>query len=583
MYKELNSQRHAIRFRRLFLETLSSGILNSKTTWRLAYRLNLTLLNSREVLASMAIVSAVFLFAMPFGSHELTLVQRLIYFATSVLTIFAGVFLFFLPFHFCVIKEWISGVISMAIVVVFTLFFAAACLAFYRDLYGLPLDISFWEIMLRVSPMVLSIFGTIHRLSPFTAKRLMRRNKRSNLTQLIDKSKRGQLIAVSVQENYVEVTTSAGTDLLRMSLAAAMKLIEPGIGLQIHRSHWVAISAVKSVDEQNRAVELINGQTLPVSTTYMPNLTLELSRKDNYSQLSGLFERKVGENSVLKSLSTPHKEAREKLDRMFLELHQGKAIDERVRVRIAYQIFRLSTTDFTYLGVQLTLFCGLAFLGTYGLYDLPWYQPPLFWALGYFFCFFVTVVAHVFVWYMDLKYGSKGWLGPVLLTFTEATSSGTVLYVLSLVLFGPVMVPYLVFLISSYFLHTLYAPIVHMIVREHQSFASWKTALNVPPIVLQLPFEVRGELVSISANGRAVDVATTTGTSTIKKKFSEAMKMIGDRKGIQVHRSHWVASEYIRGRSIKGGLNFVELKTGEYVPLAAANTGKLDVYLNKSG
>jgi DNA-binding LytR/AlgR family response regulator len=411
----------------------------------------------------------------------------------------------------------------------------------------------------------------------------MRRHKRNNLTQLISKSKRGQLISVSVQENYVSVTTSAGTDLLRMSLAAAMKLIEPGIGLQVHRSHWVAISAIKSVNEQNRTIHLVNKEEIPVSTTFMPNLTLELSRKDNYSQLSALFERDVTKSRVLNKLSSQHVDARKNLDRMFLEVYQGKSIDERLRVRIAYQIFRLSTTDFTYLAVQLVLFCGLAFLGTYGLFDLTWYQPPLFWALGYALCFFVTVVAHVFVWYMDLKYGSNGWFGPLLLTLAEATSSVTVLYLLSLVLFGPIMVPYLVFLISSYFLHSFYAPIVHMIVREHQSFSSWKTALNVPPIVLQLPFELRGELVSISANGRAVDVTTTTGSSTIKKKFSDAITMIGDRKGIQVHRSHWVASDYVQGRSIKGGLNFVEMKTGEYVPLAAANTVKLDAHLNRYG
>ena len=73
------------------------------------------------------------------------------------------------------------------------------------------------------------------------------------------------------------------------------------------------------------------------------------------------------------------------------------------------------------------------------------------------------------------------------------------------------------------------------------------------------------------------------GTSSDKKKFSDAINMIGERKGIQVHRSHWVASDYIQGRSIKGGLNFVEMKTDQYVPLVAANTVKLDAHLNRYG
>lgn len=83
---------------------------------------------------------------------------------------------------------------------------------------------------------------------------------------------RGRLLALSVEDHYVEVLTDKGRALLLMRLGDAIRETTPVAGVQIHRSHWVALDAVKRVvrREGRVAVELADGRRLPVSRGYLP-------------------------------------------------------------------------------------------------------------------------------------------------------------------------------------------------------------------------------------------------------------------------------------------------------------------------
>ena len=582
MLGETVAQSFAIRFRRLYLETISTDNIDTRTAWRLAKYVNCALWTSRETVTTGIIIFGMLLVAMPLGSETLPLVTRLTFFGLSAVSMFLGLFILLHPLHFLRIKLLTSSRVTVPIAGVLGVALSAACFVFWRDFLNVNLDFTFKEMTLRIAPLIMITFGVGFALSPYTGNRLMRRRNRTSLTGLINVQKRGQLISVSAQDHYVSITTSGGADLIRMTLSDAIALIEPGVGVQIHRSHWVALSAIQNVNEQNRTVTLINGDLLPVSAQFLPNLTLELSRKDNYNQQALLFARDITEMDVLTKMLRTNQQARAVLDQMFLSVFQGKPLNEIRRMQIALQIYRVSMTEPVFILMQLALFAGLAFLGTYGLYELPWYQPPLFWAFGYMLCGLVTIPAHVLVWYVDLKFGSKGWLGILLHTLTEGTLASAVLFGLSYLLFGPVMVPYFVFLLSTYVLHSFHAPVLHLCVREHQSFSSWKKALNIPPILLQIPYKNRGEIISISAKSRAVQVTTTAGKSIVKKKFIDSLKLIGELEGIQTHRSHWVATKFIIGRQIEGTSNFVELSTGDLVPLSVANVSKIDAQLQKT-
>ena len=63
------------------------------------------------------------------------------------------------------------------------------------------------------------------------------------------------------------MTTSAGSALLLMRLSDAIAEAGDTKGLQIHRSHWVALDAVRAVrrDGQRAVLTLTDGRDLPVS------------------------------------------------------------------------------------------------------------------------------------------------------------------------------------------------------------------------------------------------------------------------------------------------------------------------------
>ncbi|HTJ58080.1 MAG TPA: LytTR family DNA-binding domain-containing protein [Devosiaceae bacterium] len=85
-------------------------------------------------------------------------------------------------------------------------------------------------------------------------------------------ARRGRLLALTVQDHYVEVITEHGRALVLMRLSDAIRETGATAGLQIHRSHWVALDAVSRVIKADGrvAVELTTGDRLPVSRGYLP-------------------------------------------------------------------------------------------------------------------------------------------------------------------------------------------------------------------------------------------------------------------------------------------------------------------------
>lgn len=81
---------------------------------------------------------------------------------------------------------------------------------------------------------------------------------------------RGRLLALTVSDHYVEIVTDKGTSLVLMRLSDAIAETEGVPGLQVHRSHWVALDAVKRVYRKSGKLmlELSNGSEVPVSRSY---------------------------------------------------------------------------------------------------------------------------------------------------------------------------------------------------------------------------------------------------------------------------------------------------------------------------
>lgn len=86
--------------------------------------------------------------------------------------------------------------------------------------------------------------------------------------------KRGDLVALCVQDHYVEVITTKGRSMILMRLSDAMLECAPTQGLQIHRSNWVALDQVAEVSRtrDNASVLTRTGERLTVARQRLKDL-----------------------------------------------------------------------------------------------------------------------------------------------------------------------------------------------------------------------------------------------------------------------------------------------------------------------
>lgn len=82
---------------------------------------------------------------------------------------------------------------------------------------------------------------------------------------------RGKLLSLSVADHYVEVATERGKGLVLIRLGDAIGETTGVPGLQIHRSHWVALNAIRRLvrADGKPLLELTDGRRLPVSRSYI--------------------------------------------------------------------------------------------------------------------------------------------------------------------------------------------------------------------------------------------------------------------------------------------------------------------------
>ena len=83
-----------------------------------------------------------------------------------------------------------------------------------------------------------------------------------------------ELLHLRMQDHYVEASTAKGSELVLLRFRDALREVEGLDGLQVHRSHWVARTAVERPVRRNGRVflRLVNGAEVPVSRSFAPAL-----------------------------------------------------------------------------------------------------------------------------------------------------------------------------------------------------------------------------------------------------------------------------------------------------------------------
>ncbi len=100
----------------------------------------------------------------------------------------------------------------------------------------------------------------------------------TNRPKLLDRLKKHigaeQVLSLSAQDHYVEVVTENGPELCLIRLADAIAEVHPVQGIQLHRSHWVAKSAIETLEASGAVANVLlkDGRKLAVSKSRLADL-----------------------------------------------------------------------------------------------------------------------------------------------------------------------------------------------------------------------------------------------------------------------------------------------------------------------
>lgn len=98
------------------------------------------------------------------------------------------------------------------------------------------------------------------------------------------------------------------------------------------------------------------------------------------------------------------------------------------------------------------------------------------------------------------------------------------------------------------------------------SFINYKAHTIRDNIIDMIPDPVKGKLIRLSARDKYVSVKTTKGEYEVRSTLAEAIKKSG-QPGKQIHRSHWVASDYI-GRPERVQKKWIMVVDDEKLPVS---------------
>ena len=97
----------------------------------------------------------------------------------------------------------------------------------------------------------------------------------------------------------------------------------------------------------------------------------------------------------------------------------------------------------------------------------------------------------------------------------------------------------------------------------------------LPRIVMRLEPALRGPLVALSVRDHYVDVQTLAGRGSLLMRLGDAMEEVGSVAGAQMHRSHWVAWDRVRGVERSGDRIALVMAAGPQIPVSRTNRPRL--------
>lgn len=241
-----------------------------KYTFLAALKRVLSIWHWREQAIGLSITILAFAVLGPFGTSELAIMPRFMYWAVDitagwVLVLVLLAFLLRNPYT----DEWPSSVRVGLAVALASLPIGWVVIQVEWAIRG---NIVGPIIMLEVF-FICALIGGLMNMRVQSRLGLTPKNispEISNFFKRLPFDLGTDIISLSTQDHYVEVTTAKGSALILVRFSDALEELNNHNGVQIHRSHWVTRGAMRSIkrDAGKLVLELIDGRQLPVSRTY---------------------------------------------------------------------------------------------------------------------------------------------------------------------------------------------------------------------------------------------------------------------------------------------------------------------------
>ncbi|WP_299294673.1 LytTR family DNA-binding domain-containing protein [uncultured Tateyamaria sp.] len=163
-----------------------------------------------------------------------------------------------------IFKRPIPLLLLSAPLVLYSTYLAGAVLTLISGTERPPFGIMTWQMNVR-NIIVAHIFETVALLwllpaqraracSEADARKVMLGGRRFNLCDIQ---------RIKAAEHYLEVHGTAGVETVRERMLTFLEQVEPGDGIQTHRSHWVAATSAR--DMKGGHLQLSDGEKVPVA------------------------------------------------------------------------------------------------------------------------------------------------------------------------------------------------------------------------------------------------------------------------------------------------------------------------------
>ncbi len=78
----------------------------------------------------------------------------------------------------------------------------------------------------------------------------------------------------------------------------------------------------------------------------------------------------------------------------------------------------------------------------------------------------------------------------------------------------------------------------------------------------------RAELLRLSVQDHYTDVVTTRGHQLVLLHFADSLREVGNAKGLQVHRSHWISDADVMSLKKQARRLFIVTRDGSEIPVS---------------